>query len=141
VRVQRILYRSQALSRFTTQEVAALLAKARKRNAGLGVTGLLLMRDVHFMQLLEGPPAHVQEVMDLIRADPRHHRIELLLDESGLEERLFSEWSMAFRDASAPSLRALAGFSTFLDPPFATPVQEPQGKHAFELLDRFRLGH
>jgi hypothetical protein len=49
------------------------------------------------MQLLEGEASAVHDVHTLISGDPRHHGLTTLL-KGPIETRVFSEWSMGFRN-------------------------------------------
>ena len=53
-------------------EVAGIIAVARSRNAALDVTGALVVTTDHYAQLLEGPPAALEQLLASIRRDPRH---------------------------------------------------------------------
>src|SRR5450631_2148604 len=70
------------------------------RNLDLDVTGVLLYSDGHFMQCLEGPADRLASVYDRIKSDSLHFGIIDLVREP-IQERAFSEWSMAFRVAGA----------------------------------------
>lgn len=94
-------------------DIDHLLDSARRFNADHGVTGMLLCVRGRFMQILEGPPASLQDAMDRIRNDPLHHDLEVL-SEGGGHRRLFGEWAMAYRgpwdvavDASVASMDRL----------------------------------
>jgi len=77
------------------------LARAKARNRGLGVTGMLLYSDNQFFQWLEGPPEGVTQIWDSIRQDPRHGHIELI-DHHTRSLRLFGDWDMKFVCREAP---------------------------------------
>jgi hypothetical protein len=71
-----------------------ILAKARVRNAELGLTGILIRSGDHWMQVLEGEPDAVSQMTVLIADDPRHTEFELLWA-GAIKERRFAAWSMA----------------------------------------------
>lgn len=110
------IYSSSAVSAFSPDDLVALLAKSQSNNSKVGVTGLLLHKAGQFMQLLEGPEAAVRKTLARIEVDPRHNNLVTLL-EGGSDERQFSEWSMGFRDLNSAEVRALHGFSEFLNTP------------------------
>ena len=111
-----ITYISAAVEPFTQADLLALLAKSREKNQRLGVTGMLLYKDGDFLQLLEGDEAVVKALYATIRADARHTG-PVVLAEGKAEARLFTDWSMGFRDLSDPAVRDMPGFSPFLDTP------------------------
>ena len=91
------MYVSHATKPFTTQALAALLAKVRVANANAGVTGMLLHQDGTFLQVLEGEVAAVELVFAKIEHDPRHKHV-VLLARLETRERTFSDWSMGYVD-------------------------------------------
>ena len=120
-----LLYRSVASAGLTVGDVLDIFAASRRRNAELGVTGLLLYtgaspsagggsgagagsgdRVDQFAQWLEGPEEVLRDVYARISRDPRHHSCEMLLegpsaDLVGNDERLFPTWSMRFGQVPA----------------------------------------
>ena len=58
------------------------------------ITGVLTYGGGMFLQWLEGPHHFVQELMERIRKDPRHDCILQLHAMSGLQARLYPDWSM-----------------------------------------------
>ena len=74
----------------------AILESARRHNARQGITGMLLYRNGHFLQVLEGPSAAVQETYGRILQDERH-RYVCKLDELRVERRAFGQWTMGFQ--------------------------------------------
>lgn len=73
---------------------------SRPRNAALDVTGALIFAESHFAQILEGPRPAVEELMQSILRDPRHHHVEIL-QEGFVPLRRFPRWSLAY---SGPSI-------------------------------------
>jgi hypothetical protein len=110
------VYVSAAVDPFSASELVHLLDTARRNNAALGVTGMLLYKDGNFMQVLEGDEATVRNVYAKIERDPRHRGLLTLL-QGTTEERQFADWSMAFRDLDAPEAGAIPGYSEFLNTP------------------------
>lgn len=88
--------------------LASILAIARRNNAALGVTGVLLHTADGFAQVLEGSLEAVSAVFERIQNDPRHGEIAVL--EAGpAATRLFAGWAMAAVDgAQAPELNLTA---------------------------------
>jgi hypothetical protein len=112
----QLIYISAASYRFSQQQLTELLDQSRKVNLEHKITGLLLYAKGHFIQLLEGDKKTIEDLMARITQDPRHHHVEVLEQGSG-RDRQFAQWSMAFVDFASPEVRALAGYSTFLDNP------------------------
>lgn len=109
-----LLYVSAASEPFGKAQLLELLEKSRANNARLGVTGMLLYKDGDFMQLLEGEEATVRALFDRISRDPRHQHSFIVLEEE-VGERLFGEWAMGFRSLDDDDVRAIPGFSEFMN--------------------------
>ncbi len=109
-----LTYVSTSTQVFSQAELLDLLEKARRFNAKCGVTGLLLHKGDAFFQILEGLEAQVQEVYARICADPRHERIETLVEEPA-RERQFPDWRMGFVDLDKVDPSLLPGYSDFLE--------------------------
>jgi hypothetical protein len=102
----QLLYRSQATTPLTPEQLHELVQRARRANAAAQITGLLLYADGHFVQLLEGPADKVQELYARISRDPRHQQIGLV-SMGLLPSRQFAEWSMDFGFVDAGELETV----------------------------------
>lgn len=91
----QIVYASASVAPVSQQTLYDILSHARTKNERSNVTGFLLYDDGSFLQVLEGPDAAVEAIYASICADPRHHRIRLLLRKT-VTEREFGDWTMAF---------------------------------------------
>ena len=70
-----------------------LIYRAQARNAGFGISGVLLSDERYFSQLLEGPRDVVETVMGSIRRDRRHR--DIVVTEEGFQgSRSFEGWAM-----------------------------------------------
>ena len=94
--VSSIVYRSTAVRPLLDGELLWLLNQARAENRRLGLTGMLLYRDGHFLQLLEGGLRELEQIYGRIERDPRHHHVTLLRTDFG--PRLFPHWTMGFKN-------------------------------------------
>jgi len=104
----QLIYASAAVKPFTPEDLSKLLARARKKNAAAGITGMLLYHARSFLQVLEGPEGAVAELFKIIDKDPRHTNVRVLFRD-GIETPEFDEWSMGFVD-TAKSAAVLEGF-------------------------------
>lgn len=111
-----VVYVSTEAMHFRDQDLLRLLEQSRSKNLGLDITGLLLYKDGNFMQLLEGPPDAVRSVMVQIKTDPRHKRVQVMMDEE-VPRREFSNWSMGFRKLSETTVADVPAYSDFLNVP------------------------
>lgn len=135
----RLVYVSSATHLMSKPELIEILEVARRNNTRLGVTGMLLYRDGNFIQLLEGDQDAVKNLYATIEQDSRHFGSMVLLEED-TDERLFSEWSMGFRDLSDPALQDLPGFSPFMNRPLTIASFQNDPAEAMLLLELFREG-
>jgi len=105
-----LVYVSAAVDSFSDDALQELLTRARRKNAQLDVTGLLLYSDGNFMQYLEGSQATVGTLFEEICRDPRHHRVITLVDEP-VARREFGDWAMAYRRVDLPQWLRIAAAS------------------------------
>ena len=108
----RLIYVSSARKLMDKDALLGILAKAREKNARLGITGMLLYKDGNFLQLLEGEERIVRGIYETIARDTRHFDTMITMEEA-VNERMFTEWSMGFHDLSDPALQSLPGFAPF----------------------------
>ncbi len=101
--LQALVYVSTATHLLTQTEIDYLLDHAQARNSQESITGLLLYNDGNFLQYLEGPPAQLSKIYEIIKADPLHHSIIELLRES-ISTRELPECYMAFYSADSTIL-------------------------------------
>ena len=104
-----IVYSSKASEAFDEGQLVDVLLRSRRNNKRLGLSGMLLYRDGHFLQVIEGPEVELRERMAVIATDPRHSALRVLLEEQ-IPERMFPAWTMGHvasgdDEASAPGLR------------------------------------
>jgi hypothetical protein len=99
--LKTLLYVSKSLiaPTDTAREVERIVTVARARNAELGVSGVLISTEARFAQVLEGPRAAVDLLMESILVDPRHEQVTISRDEA-VRQRRFPHWSLAYCGAS-----------------------------------------
>jgi len=133
----RLVYVSSATQLFSKSQLVLLLDQARAFNQQRGITGMLLYKDGNFIQLIEGAQDQVQALYARIAKDERHRGVEVVF-EGDVGERLFSDWSMGFRDLADPALLTLPGFSDFMNRigSSASGRRDPEG--CLALLGLFR---
>jgi len=97
--------------RASAADVADIVDISRIRNARLQVTGALIATEARFDQILEGPRGAIDELMDSIRRDRRHERVEVAQDRS-VAARQFSHWTLAYSGASVFADRLIGALAT-----------------------------
>ncbi len=100
----QLFYLSNAVEPMSDEALDALLTQARQRNAQHAVTGMLVYHEGSFLQILEGEKADVTAVFNSINKDARHNSI-ILVDEVEVDQRSFSDWSMAFKKITQEELQ------------------------------------
>ncbi|MEL6316972.1 MAG: BLUF domain-containing protein [Pseudomonadota bacterium] len=96
-RLLRLVYVSAAHERLSRDDLIAIGHHARKKNADLKISGLLLHVEGEFFQVLEGPAPAVEDLFSLICEDPRNKWVTPLLRERAFF-RVFKDWSMGCFD-------------------------------------------
>jgi hypothetical protein len=121
--VHQIVYcsknRISGTSKDVAVEIGSILSIARAKNKKAGISGALLFNGEAFAQVLEGPLGAVEEIFEHIQRDERHSDV-VMLRNAASQERVFSDWSMAYADPEA--VQALPNAEIDLDEAFAHPA-------------------
>jgi signal transduction histidine kinase/CheY-like chemotaxis protein len=88
----QIIYTSNSVGP-TTQHLTEIYESCLRNNHRGDITGILLVHEGRFMQLLEGPGVSVRSLFDVIRMDGRHTDISVCMDHI-VEQRAVRDWSM-----------------------------------------------
>ena len=112
----QLAYVSNASDLMSSAKLASLLRQARSANERAGITGMLLYKDVSFLQVLEGPAEVVHDTYAEIMRDPRHHKVKMLYDRV-IVDRDFPDWQMGFRNLDGTDLGEVLGYSEFMEAP------------------------
>jgi Sensors of blue-light using FAD len=83
--------------------IQAILDGSRVSNARDDITGVLLLNQDNFLQLLEGSRPKVTDLFCRIAADPRHANI-MLIAVHDVQERDFPDWTMGYVPSTSPGL-------------------------------------
>ena len=78
---------------------------ARERNALEGITGLLVFNGTHFLQIVEGSEAAIDDLVERLRRDPRHTGFEVR-DRRKVDIRSFPDWTMELVRVNASYFQA-----------------------------------
>jgi Sensors of blue-light using FAD len=129
-----LIYVSYATIRLSQNDLLELLKKARVRNEARGLTGMLLYRDGRYLQFLEGQRADIDELLGRLRDDRRHKAIRTLR-EGTVPERLFPDWSMAYKNLTGLRSSHVPGYSEHFQGYY---IKKPGKNAAQSLIDMFR---
>ena len=91
--MKQIIYASRATRPLSESALAELMEVSRDRNRRAGITGLLVVHNNSYLQLLEGPSSTVEERYARIEADTRHTNLQVHV-RGETQERRCPEWSM-----------------------------------------------
>jgi hypothetical protein len=136
-RLIHCIYASAATKEFAEFDIPRLLEKARAVNASRQITGMLLYIEGSFFQILEGTPEAVDALYQTISADPRHHRVTLIIREP-VPQRSFGEWTMGFATLGRLEAGELVGQNDFFHQ--ASCFESLTPGRAKKLLAAFRRG-
>ncbi len=115
--IHQLIYTSRRADDLSDAALDALLVRARENNARHDLTGVLVCAHGEFMQVLEGPQAEVEGLLERIVVDRRHEDVRLVLRRD-VAARDFAGWHMALRDTRANPLVADCELSRFFEPNF-----------------------
>ena len=91
--LKSLTYTSLARLDLESFDLEDIHRSARDGNALDGITGLLIFNGTHFLQIVEGAPDAIDELLERLREDPRHSGVEVR-DERPVDRRSFPDWSM-----------------------------------------------
>ncbi len=91
--VYQLVYVSTATQPMALHANEELAASAKARNEAIGVTGVLLYSNSHYLQFLEGSRHDVGGLFEVIRDDSRHHDVYVLRRQF-IPLRQFGHWRM-----------------------------------------------
>lgn len=99
--MERLLYvsKSKIKAADVHDVVAHIVARSEEWNVDHNLTGALIFTGTHFAQVLEGHQKDIDEVMVIIKNDPRHEAISVI-DRSPITERHFPHWALAYQGPS-----------------------------------------
>ena len=121
--LKSLTYTSLARLDLTAEDLEAIHRTAREVNALEGITGLLIFNGTHFLQIVEGSPRAIDDLIERLRRDPRHHHLEIR-DSREVDERSFPDWSMELVRVSASYFEARETVSDRLPLGVSEPVRD-----------------
>ena len=91
--MHKLVYISTSRQGLSAADLADILTVARENNARDGITGLLMLYQRQFFQVLEGDEEKVHACLERIEDDLRHTGVTVLMDEP-TDTRQFPDWDM-----------------------------------------------
>jgi len=120
--LKSLTYTSLAGLDIEAPDLESIHRTARELNALEGITGLLIFNGTHFLQVIEGDPQAIDDLVERLRRDPRHSSVEIR-DEHQIEQRSFPDWSMELVRVSASYFEAKDEVAGGLPGTVAEPVK------------------
>jgi len=121
--LKSVTYTSLGRLDLEAADLEAIHRTAREVNALEGITGLLIFNGTHFLQIIEGSPQAIDDLVERLRRDPRHSGLEVR-DERAVTRRAFRDWSMELVHVSASYFEAKITVAERLPPTVAEAVRE-----------------
>ncbi len=110
----QLCYVSSATRLMGHSDLTDVLETSRRKNAARSITGMLLYKDLSFLQVLEGSDVAVIETFAVIREDVRHTNVRILYQET-IDEPEFPSWSMGFQNLDGRDLNEIEGYSDVME--------------------------
>ncbi|MGR8941811.1 MAG: BLUF domain-containing protein, partial [Gammaproteobacteria bacterium] len=104
----QLTYLSAPSRPMSVDDLMDILKKARDNNARLGVSGMLLYTGEWFVQLLEGEEKVIDDLVAVIKKDPRHKDFRVI-ERRKISTREYAEWTMGFKRVDKNEVRDVPG--------------------------------
>lgn len=98
--MEQIVYTSRASKGATSADLFKIIEVSARNNPAREVTGFLVATGSEFLQLVEGPTEGLEELLTVLKRDPRHCDIHILLRDA-IQKRHFPAWKMQRFDAAS----------------------------------------
>ncbi|WP_158841867.1 BLUF domain-containing protein [Polaribacter sp. L3A8] len=116
MKLRRIAYTSKATVEFTKRDLLDLLHDSRAYNTLDNISGVLIHKEGYFLQILEGEPKDLNDLLARLRKDTRHTEFKII-DDCLVDKRMFLNWAMGCADFDDPSLSMIPGVRSGLTNP------------------------
>lgn len=111
-----LVYTSISSQKMSDEYIKYFIQNIRHKNQQRQITGILLYLDPFFIQALEGEETVISQLFNVIKKDPRHHKVSLIYKKP-ITQRHFEQWSMGFNRIDYKDIEKIEGFSDFLQKP------------------------
>lgn len=91
--MERIVYTSRARTDLASDEVFRIIETSARNNPARDVTGFLIFNQNRFLQLVEGERQALDELLGVLKRDPRHCDLAIHVREPAIK-RCFPNWRM-----------------------------------------------
>jgi len=136
----QVSYVSQTSEPMAPSQLLDLLLECRENNRSSGVTGMLLYGNGTFLQVIEGEEPVIDDLVEKIKADPRHEQIQML-SRRNIEDREYARWTMGFERIGDDDLSGVEGLRNFAPDDFTVDYLSDHGPVVDRLLEHYREPH
>lgn len=98
-------------------EIARILMQSRRNNPRRGLVGALYFRDDCFFQCLEGEPAELDRLLEVLRDDARHYDLKVMA-RTTVSQLSFASWSMKYVPDATEVRKLLARYNRVAFDPY-----------------------
>jgi hypothetical protein len=88
-----LIYKSRCMGQANWDLVESILVSSTRNNSANDITGVLVVTETHFLQVLEGPFEPLNATFERIARDTRHAGTQLI-SFMQIKERKFADWAM-----------------------------------------------
>lgn len=88
-----LIYKSRCKGEANWDLLESILVSSSRNNPAHDITGVLVVSETHFLQVLEGPFEPLNATFERISRDTRHEETQLI-SFTEIEERRFADWAM-----------------------------------------------
>lgn len=117
-------------------KIMSLCNEASVFNKSHNITGMLVLLNNRFIQVLEGERSSVKALMDKIQQDQRHRGV-LVLVEFDLAQRNFDNWSMGFKEVNNETFKEMSGLTDLEEFISEVSTKELSNHPALAFMKRF----
>ena len=106
-----VIYSSKAAHNISQEELHKILESSEKNNKVSDITGMLILYNDTFIQMLEGEEEDVLNTYERIAKDDRHDSV-LKLFEGYTDKRHFPDWKMALEVVDEDYFREIDAYES-----------------------------
>lgn len=106
-----VIYSSKAAQNISQEELHKILESSEKNNKVSDITGMLILYNDTFIQMLEGEEEDVLNTYERIAKDDRHDSV-LKLFEGYTDKRHFPDWKMALEVVDEDYFREIDAYES-----------------------------
>lgn len=100
---RQVIITSHSTLNFNTRDLTNMLLSSLTRNARDNITSLLLVYKQYYMQVIEGSPHNIEDLLTRLRGDSRMNNVTVIRD-TMVDHRDFGDWLMGFKDVTTSEI-------------------------------------